>query len=278
MNIKNQYKYPEAVVKAVENEIYKPNIDVWRATELIDSPLVKRLLIKHWDDIEVDVDDYVYSSLFGTAWHKFLSKWEVEAMIENRWNIVFNKIPITGQTDIYKMSDGIIEDNKVTSAFAWVFGNIHWTEQLNIYATLIEHSGYPVKKLFINAFLRDWSRYEAMKGHNSKYPKHKFHKVKIPLWSRDRREAFLNSRIQLHLNGADYICSPEERWEKETTWAVKKKGTKKARRVLDTKEAAEKWIIDKKPKGDVFIEERKGECTRCKLYCSARTVCPYKEK
>ena len=155
MNIKNQYNYPEAVVKAVENQIYKPNIDVWRATELIDSPLVKRLLIKHWDDIEVDVDDYVYSSLFGTAWHKFLSKWEVEAMIENRWNIVFNEVPITGQTDIYKMSDGVIEDNKVTSAFAWVFGNIHWTEQLNIYATLIEQSGYPVKKLFINAFLRD---------------------------------------------------------------------------------------------------------------------------
>ena len=279
MILTNRYKYPEAVVKAVQNEMYKPNYDIWRVTEIIDSPLVKKLLIKYWDDIEIDVDDYIYSSLFGTAWHKFLSAWEVDAMVERRWSVRYCNTTLSGQSDIYKQSIATVEDNKVVGAFSLVFGQPHWDEQLNIYATLIEDCGFPVRKLYINAFIRDWSRYEAAK-YNRKdgYPDRKFYKKKVPLWNRDKREVFINSRLRLHLDtNESYECTPDERWQKKTTYAVMKIGQKKAKRVLDTIDEAKKWVDNQtKDKNKLSIVERPGECTRCKSYCPVRSVCTIK--
>ena len=292
MILTNRYDYPEAIVKATQNEIYRPKSDVYRCTEILDSPYVKQLMIKYWDDIEIDVDDYIYSSLFGTAWHKFLSQWEVDAMVERRWNLRVLGVLLTGQTDIYKPSLGHIEDNKTCGAFSFVFGQPHWEEQLNVYATLVEQNGFPVKALYIDAFIRDWSKYEAeRRDRRDSYPNRKFYKTKVKLWSSEKREAFINTRLQLHLKPEGYVCSTfaeagtlNERWEKPTTYAVMKKGQKKAigatlsvkgKRVPFTTIAmAEKFIETKKPKGNIYIDERKGECTRCKYYCNARSVCP----
>jgi len=283
MNITNQYNYPQAVVKACQNELYKPVKDVHRVTELIDSPLIKRLLVEHWDDLTIDVDEIVYSSLFGTSWHKFLSSFEVDALIEKRWSVKrrldeqWGDIIITGQTDLYKTNGGIIEDNKTQSAWSFVFGQPSWERQLNIYAELVEENGYPVNELWINSFLRDWSKYEAMKGRNRDYPKHKFHRVRVPLWNKDKRQGYINERLNLHINNEDYVCSDEERWRRKTTWAVIKKGVKTAKRVLDTQKEAAKWIEQKKPKGDISIVMRKGGCIRCQEYCTVRNVCKYRE-
>lgn len=282
MILTNIYKYPDAVVKAVRNGLAKPIPNMFRTTEIIDSPLIRRLLIEKWDEIEIDVDDFVYGSLFGTAWHKFLSQWEVNAMVERRWTISAGGVALSGQTDIYKPKIAHVEDNKVTGAYAFIFGNNKWKEQLNIYATLIEECGYPVKKLFINAFLRDWSRWEAQKKRKD-YPRHKFHRVTVPLWPAEKRMKFIDERIKLHLSADDYVCTGfkeagenNERWERPTKYAVMKAGQKAAKRVLDTKKEAEEWIKEKKPKGDITIVERPGECVRCVSYCTVRSVCPYK--
>ena len=40
----------------------------------------------------------------------------------------------------------------------------------------------------------------------------------------------------------------------------------------------DKQVTVKKPKGNIYIDERKGECTRCLYYCNARSVCPIKGK
>jgi len=278
MNITNQYNYPQAVVKACQNELYKPVKDVHRVTELIDSPLIKRLLVEHWDDLAIDVDEMVYSSLFGTAWHKFLSSFEVDALVEKRWSI---KAPmaehsiISGQTDIFKIQDKAIDDNKTQSAWAFVFGTPSWERQLNIYAELVEENGYVVNELWINCFLRDWSKYEAMKGRNKTYPAHKFHRVRVPLWPKEKRQQYIKERLNLHINNEDYICNDEERWRRKTTWAVMKKGVKTAKRVLDTQEEAAEWIEQKKPKGDISIVMRKGGCIRCEQYCTVRSCCPH---
>jgi hypothetical protein len=280
MNLINQYNYPQAVVEACKAELYKPIADVHRVTELIDSPLIKRLLVKHWDELTVDVDEMVYSSLFGTAWHKFLSSFEVDAMIEKRWTIkapAFEHSVITGQTDIFKIQGSAIEDNKTQSAWAFVFGTPSWERQLNIYAELVEENGYEVNELWINSFLRDWSKYEAMKGKNRNYPTHKFHRVRVPLWDKEKRRDFMHERLSLHINDEDYVCSDEERWRRKTTWAVMKKGVKTARRVLDSEVEAERWIAEKKPQGDISIEKRLGGCVRCQEYCSVRSVCKHKD-
>jgi len=275
MQIINTKNYPNAIVEAVKSVLYYPNADILRVSELIDSPLTKKLLIKYWDKIVIDVDDVVYSSLFGTAWHKFLASFQKDCMVEKRWSIKRNNIIISGQTDIYGPDTGQIIDNKTQSAWAFVFGNKSWERQLNCYAYLIQQSGYPVNQLWIMAYLRDWSKYEAMKGRNKDYPKSKFHPIQVPLWSIDEQERYIDKRIDLHLNNKDYVCSSEERWERPTTYAVKKEGVKTAKRVLNTMQEAKDWIDEKKPKGDISIEVRKGGCVRCEGYCMARSVCPH---
>jgi hypothetical protein len=277
MLLNNKHKYPQAVVEACKAEIYRPLEDTLRVTELIDSPLIKRLLIEHWKDLSTDVDDIVYSSLFGTAWHKFVAEYEPAAMVEHRWytNLPDGKV-LTGATDIYKPDEGIIEDNKTQSVWAFVFGTPSWERQLNVYAHLIEANGYPVRELWINSFLRDWSKFEAMRNRKD-YPKHKFHKVRCRLWDKDKRDKFIQDRINIH-NDPTYVCSDEERWRRATTWAVKKKGTKTARRVLDTEKAAKLWIEENKPKGNIYIEERVGSCVRCEEWCPVRSVCIHKEE
>lgn len=276
MILTNKFQYPDAVVGAAENQLYLPNKDIVRVSELIDSPLIKKLLIEYWDKIIIDVDEIVYSSLFGIAFHKFLAGFEVDALVEKRWSIKIRDGILTGQTDLYK-TDGIIEDNKTQSAWAFVFGNSSWEAQLNCYAYLIEENGYPVNELWINSFLRDWSKFEAMKGRNRDYPKHKFHKVRVPLWDKNKRIEYINKRLNLHLD-EDYVCTPAERWQKKTIYAVMKKGVKTARRVLDTKGQAQEYIVAKnltsqQNSGIIYVDERKGGCIRCNDYCTVRNVC-----
>lgn len=281
MILSNKFDYPNAVVKAAQSGLYLPNKEILRVTELIDSPLIKQLTMKYWDKLVIDVDEVVYSSLFGVAWHKFLSAFRINALIEKRWSINKDGTIITGQTDMYDPERGIIEDNKTQSAWAFVFGTSSWERQLNCYAHLIDENGYSVNELWINSFLRDWSKFEAMKGRNRKYPKHKFHRMRVPLWDKVIREKYINDRLQLH-KAEDYVCTPEEKWEKPTTYAVMKKDRKSAIRVLDTTNEAKEYIVAKNltnqmDSGIIYIEERKGGCIRCQDYCIVRNVCKYKE-
>jgi len=282
MILRNEYHYPDAVMKAVQGGLYKPQPKVLRVTELIDSPLIKRLLIDFWDRLEIDIDEFVNTSFFGTALHKYLASFESEdAMIEKRWSIREDGFIITGATDIYKPDKGFIEDIKTQSAWAFVFGNRNWEQQLNCYAYLVRKNGFPVNRLFIHSFLRDWSKYEAMKGRNKDYPKCRFHKMSVPLWAGERAKEFIRERLSLHRDHKDYVCSPEERWERPTTYALLKKGRKSAVRVLNTEAEMNKYIKEKNltsalESGTIWVEERKGRCVRCEDYCIVRSVCPYK--
>jgi hypothetical protein len=88
-------------------------------------------------------------------------------------------------------------------------------------------------------------------------------------------EAYIRQRIDLHRQAkvdADWDhelinCTDEERWMRETKFAVKKEGRKSAVRVLDTQEEA-MAVLAEMPEKDiasakVFIEIRKGESVRC---------------
>lgn len=68
-------------------------------------------------------------------------------------------------------------------------------------------------------------------------------------------------------------CAAKERWEKPSTYAVKKEGNKRATKVLDTFEEAEKIAGDKGK--DFIVEVRPGESTRCMDYCSCCEFCNF---
>jgi hypothetical protein len=67
-------------------------------------------------------------------------------------------------------------------------------------------------------------------------------------------------------------CTPEERWEKPASFAIKRPNRKNAVRVLDTQEKAEEYLLNKGKPGDT-IEIRPGESPRCLYYCDVKEWC-----
>jgi hypothetical protein len=65
-------------------------------------------------------------------------------------------------------------------------------------------------------------------------------------------------------------CTPEERWEGPTRFAVMKQGQKRAVRVFDTREEAEGNVT----KEGLYVEERTGSSIRCESYCRVSSFCP----
>jgi hypothetical protein len=221
------------------------------------------------------VDDFILSG-FGTAWHQYLSKFIPEARVysEQTLQMECEGTIISGTPDV-RSSAGAIDDYKVTSAWSFVFAKPEWEQQLNVYSLLAESNGFPISRLTIHAFLRDWSARNAML-YKPDYPDRPFYSVSIPLWSMERRKQFVQERLADHNNGLR-PCTPEERWQRETTWAVMKQGTKRALRVLDTEREALTWLNSHTSnKENVHIECRPGACRRCEDYCFVRSVCEFR--
>ena len=165
-----------------------------------------------------------------------------------------------------------IIDYKVTSVWSVIYGKPEWENQLNCYAYLASKT--KVGSLKICAILRDWNRRDAEK---KDYPKAPIVFVDIPLWDKNKTEECIKERIRMHqeaqisfdLNEDVGLCSDEDMWKKNDTWAVKKKGQKRAIRVLDSEEEANNYIdwhneTDQAytKKTDLEIEFRSGEYTR----------------
>jgi hypothetical protein len=135
----------------------------------------------------------------------------------------------------------------------------------------------PVNKLKIIAIIRDWSARDA--ENREGYPEKQVATLDIKLWSMEEREAFIKERIHLHseaLFATDTNedlppCTPEECWEKPTTYAVKKEGGVRAKSVHTTKEEAES-ALESTGKG-YFLEVRAGERTRCAKFCQVSPWC-----
>lgn len=285
MRITNRHNLPEAIVRAVA-ETRRPVPERFSATHLVGPPLIRQLLIKHWDELEEDASDRLWL-LLGKSIHAILDTGAPpDAFAEEKFVLPApgsqNNEVISCVSDIYK--NGIIRDYKITSVYAFLLGSKpEWEAQLNIYAWAWRQSNYPVKELWIDALLRDWSKTKSLSEND--YPPIPFQSVRITLWSSQHQQDYVEQRLKLHRAEA-VECTPEEKWERPTTYAVMKKGKKRALRVLDSGNAAIDWCranghaeapdIGYKP--GISVVERKGECTRCKLYCPVRSFCPYNKE
>jgi hypothetical protein len=169
-----------------------------------------------------------------------------------------------------------IRDYKTTSAWAVMNEKYEWEQQLNIYAWLVETVKLQiVDSVGIVAIIRDWSRRDAAR--NPDYPQSPVKEIPITLWPYQKREDFISERISKHSECEFHMetdeelppCTPEEMWEKPTTWALKKKGGVRAIKVYDTQEEAEA-VLDPKVHE---IEVRLGSRTRCESFCPVNTYC-----
>jgi hypothetical protein len=249
----------------------------YSVTNLIKPPQIYQLEKRYQAQIERDVSDGLWM-LLGSSVHYILEKAKPEnALKEERLEIEVGGIRVVGKPDLYTAKE-TIEDYKITSVWSFLLGEKpEWTAQLNIYAYLYEQFGFPVKKAFIHAILRDWSRSRLLQDED--YPPCPFITSEIEIWDKAIKLGFLMDRIDHHkLNEKfeDYIltpCTPEEKWSKPTTWAVKKKGNKRASRVFESKEEADNMIGTSEISDKLVIEERPGEDIRCERFCYAKEFC-----
>lgn len=282
MKITNKYNLPETIVNVLHRPTYskgKANLSV---TELINSPRIVSLKQKHWDEIEQDASEMVWS-LFGSAVHSVLEHGRAENhVIEQRLTTEFEGWSLSGAIDLQEVTpEGVvISDYKVTSAWAVMNEKKDWVYQLNLYAWLVERvKQVNVKTIQIVAIVRDWSSREAKNREG--YPQAPVVVLEMDLWPHEQREAFVRSRLRDHSEARLLAeldqdlpeCTPEEMWERPAMWAVKKEGAARAKSVHSTHEEALNVLGQIKNKTGYSIEHRPGERMRCANFCPVSAFC-----
>lgn len=280
MKLTNRHGLPQTIINVLQRPQYSKGAAHISATELISSPRIVQLRRAHWDDIEEDASDMVWS-LFGSALHNILQHGkDANHIVEERLFQTVDGWTLSGAIDLQEVTaDGItISDYKCTSVWSVMNDKMDWQRQLNIYAWLVESvKKVPVTALQIVGILRDWSAREAETRED--YPPSPIAVVPVPLWPMEMREQYIRTRINAHseaLFAADTAgtlppCTPEDCWEKPTTYAIKKPANKRATLVMRSLEEAEHQL---KQLGAAYvIEQRPGERTRCERFCSVAPWC-----
>jgi len=278
-NLTNIYNIPEEIFRVLQPRARKNENDVY-ATELTQTDLVYYLKRKYGDEIYEDVSEMLFA-LLGSAVHYILDKGaHKNALTEERL-----VVPVLGYNVVMRPDnwlDGVLSDWKVTRVYAFLLGEKkEWAMQLNTYAWGLEQYGFATERLVINAILRDWLRSKAK--YDRQYPPIPFVSVDYPLWPLEETEGLIRDKlIQFKaVDGGNVpgACPDEYRWHKPDTFAVKKKGTKRALpggAKFRTREDAEAFAAGKEgPKMKCEIEFRKGEYSRCLEFCPCRSVCPH---
>ncbi len=106
---------------------------------------------------------------------------------------------------------------------------------------------------------------------SQEYPDSQVKVLDVPVFDRADVEAYLESRLQAHIEAQDVLpeCTPEEKWERPERWALMKKGAKRAIKLYDTEAQASAAVSDPKQ----FVEQRPGEWVRCHYYCTVSAYC-----
>jgi hypothetical protein len=282
MKLTNRFGIPETFVNVLKRPTYSKGAAHLSVTQLINSPKIVALTKKFEAELEQDVADMVWS-IFGSAIHNILEHGKDENhLVEERIHSMVDGWKISGAVDLQVVDDqgGIsIRDYKTTSVWAVMNEKIEWEQQLNIYAWLVDtvKEDFHVTDLGIVAIIRDWSRRDAAR--NPDYPQAPVKELPIKLWPYEERKEFVQSRITSHSacefameTGEDLPpCTPEEMWEKPTTWAIKKVGGARAKSVHDTEESMLKALEIAGPAYE--IEVRPGSRTRCESFCPVNTYC-----
>ena len=242
--------------------------------------MIAYLRAKYRDQIQRDVSDYSYI-LDGKAEDVVIENTEGPEILhrQRRLFATVDGVKISGMFDVlYQDWDGatVLGDLKRTSVWSILYkDNKKWEAQLNLYHWLGVESGFfedhdiKIDRLAILASIRDWVR---SKRKEDNYPPSPFAVLDIDLWTHDFGTFFVKQQLQRH-NSSPRECSDEDRWKSEDTWAVKKKGQKRAVRVLNSEHDAMRYLEHEHPK-NLFIEHRPGGYRRCEDYCEVSSFCP----
>lgn len=280
MKLTNKFSIPQTFINVLDRPTYSKGKAHLSVTQLLNSPKIVALTKKFEDEIEQDAADMVWS-IFGSAVHNILEHGKDENhIVEQRIHKEYEGWHISGAIDLQVVNEkGIdVKDYKTTTVWAVMNEKFEWEVQLNIYAGLVEDvKKIPVTSVGIVAIIRDWNRRESTTREG--YPEAPVKEIPIRLWSKEERDEFISGRIALHsacefaieTDGDLPDCTPDEMWEKQTTYAIKKIGNKRAFKVYENEKDALDAVADMEKTYE--IEVRKGERTRCTNFCPVNTWC-----
>jgi hypothetical protein len=269
MKLTNKLDLPQAIVDAVRNDGYTKGDATISVTGLLRPPRLAVLEKKHDAEIEEDAADRIWS-LLGQAIHMIMERANRVGIAERRLSMEIEGWTVSGAQDLYDEA-GALSDYKVSTVWKLIKGDmIEWERQLNMYAVLLRHHGYQVKKLQVIAILRDWSKGEA--DRDPLYPQAQVVNIDIKLWEPEVALRFMRDRVILHKQAQVRLpeCSAEDRWARPNVWAVMKSGRKTAVKLYSNEDEARAHAgFDK----DLTVVLRPGESVRCKSYCRVAKFC-----
>ena len=294
--VTNNKGFPDALVKAVENDSYSKGRADRSVTGLLTPPRQAALKEAYGDQITEDVSERTFA-LYGQLVHLLLERageHDRNALTEERMFTEVLGWTISGQTDTITLTEEegwAVSDYKFVTAYKFkreYTGELlipeEYEQQLNMYAYLLRENGFKVDGLKIVAIYRDWSKLEAKRDKN--YPQSGAETHIVKLWSEPVVKAFIEERVRLHQQAmaGDMLggfseedlpeCTDEERWAKPDKYALKTNATSaRARKLFDTEVEAVTWAYEKNFSEGWVVEHRKGANTRCENYCLVSEYC-----
>jgi hypothetical protein len=148
-----------------------------------------------------------------------------------------------------------------------------------IYAWLLTRNKFPVTHCRFIALLKDHSKTEA--GRDRQYPQNPVFVYEFPVTQSElfKIGTFIRGKVgeyEKYLSADDDEvppCSPNERWDRPSKFAVKKEGRQKAVKLFDVQSEAEARAAEL---GDGhYVEHRVGESVKCENYCLCAGFCNY---
>ena len=283
MNITNNFNLPQQIVSAVSRDhVFKPKR--YSVTSLLKGVRQSILERRHGDQITRDASDMIWA-LFGSAVHKILEESE-ELPEELKEEYVIADVAIhnggvyqlSGYFDSYNDVTKTVTDWKTCSVWRVVYDD--WDEyrkQLLMYCWILRTMGFDAQNGQIVAILKDHSKTKAKV--DSSYPQHPVFVKKFEFTQDDFEEIeqFINSRFNDIATAEGLpdeslpLCSPAERWQTDTKYAVMKKGRKRAIKLYDSAGPANMHAAEI----GGYVEIRPGESKRCKEYCDVCEFCNY---
>jgi hypothetical protein len=282
VTVTNTFNLPQPFVDLVSESSYSAGGADITTTSLFQPPKIRELMRRHADTITEDASDRVWTML-GTANHYVLeqiAKRNPERYVcEERFYMDVDGVKLGGQIDLYDKQEQVLYDYKVSSVYkAMSEDRFEWTAQAAVNRLLLEHNGYPVKRAAIILVMKDWRLRDSKI--KADYPKCPVVEIKLDAWKPEETFAYIKSRITLHQQAKELsddeipICTPEERWEKPTIYAVlPKEGAKRAVSGGLYESELEAKTHSKSING--YVERREGESVRCLNYCRVRSLCSY---
>jgi len=284
--ITNNKGFPEALVKAVENDSYSKGRADRSVTGLLAPPRQAALKDIHEDVLTEDVSERTFA-LYGQLVHLLLERsgeQDRNALTEERMFTEVLGWTISGQTDTITLTEDeawVVSDYKFVTSYRFkrnYSGELvmpaEYEQQLNMYAHLLRENGFKVDGLKIVAIYRDWSKMEAKRDKN--YPQLGAETHDVKLWSEEDAKAFMEERVRLHQAAENDLpeCDDDERWARPDKYALKTNATSaRARKLFDSEVDAVTWAYENKMKKGWVVEHRPGVNIRCENYCLVSEYC-----